>query len=206
MSAIACRFDFIDGIGYFKEAARPFEQMRLKVCAKPVAYHIAAQIVDDARQLVDLRLGKELCLVDEIPVDKASFLTVKVSGKLLEVRGVVNPPALTLDANARAYHVCLLTSIYHRFEAHVVHVALFKVICRRKQQSRLCRAHCAIAEIQFTFSIHRMSEFLRIKGSYILPKSHTADTEFINNLSTVLFITIIGRLLPCGHFFVILRH
>lgn len=46
-SARACAFYFIDCIGYFKESARAFKQMCLKIGSQSITYNVAAIIVYD---------------------------------------------------------------------------------------------------------------------------------------------------------------
>lgn len=54
-TTVARRFHFLDGIGYLKEATRTLEQARLEIGAQSVAYYVAAIVVDNACELINLR-------------------------------------------------------------------------------------------------------------------------------------------------------
>lgn len=137
VTAGASRFDFVDSVGNLEKTARTFEKVRLEVGTQPVAYHIGTEIIDHARELVDLLRGKELSFVDEKPVDHRHCFLKHVVGKLVEVGVVVYPRAFTLDADARLDYVVSVAGIDYGFHAKVAHVAFLEIICCGKEQSRL---------------------------------------------------------------------
>ncbi len=83
MTAIAGGLYLVDSVCYLEQAARTFKQMALEVCSQSIAYHIAAKVVNNARQLVDLCRGKELSLVDKEPVNEPAILAVELECKFV---------------------------------------------------------------------------------------------------------------------------
>lgn len=148
--------DFISSMvsAISKRRREPSKRRLLKSVREAVADHVAAEIIDDSRELVYLVGGQELGLVDQNPVYHGICLPEHLACHLVDVCLVIYPAAFALDAYARADYVGRLAGVYERFEAYVAHAALFEIICCREQQGSLCRAHCAVSEIEFPFAVH----------------------------------------------------
>ena len=77
-----------------------------------------------------------------------------LSGEGIEIRFGKDPPARTFYTDARPYHRHTFAGVDSGFHTYIADVALLEVVSRGEQQSRLGRAHRAVAEIKFTFSMH----------------------------------------------------
>lgn len=147
MSAVAGRFYFVDSVGDFKKASGSFEQVGLEIGAQAVADDIRTEVVDYARELIDLGFGEKLRFVNKKPVDQTFFLFIKVTYEFVEVCRLVDPVAFPFDSYARTDHAGIFAGVDYGFEAHVVHVALFEVVSRGKQKGCFGRTHGAVTEI-----------------------------------------------------------
>ena len=121
--------------------------MALEVGPKAIADNVRPEIVDNPRQLVDLRLGQELCFVDEKPVDESAVVAVKLSGEGIEVGVAEYPAAFAFYAYARAYYAVAFACVGGGFHAHIAHAALFEIVGGGKQQGGFGRPHGAVSEI-----------------------------------------------------------
>lgn len=127
-AAGASGFYFVDGVGDFEESPGAFEEVGFEVGAKAVAYDVGAEVVDDARELVDLFGGKELCFVDKEPIDNRHGFFEQVVGKGVEIGVVVDPFAFTLYADTGFDDVVFVAGVDDGFHADVLHVSFFEVV------------------------------------------------------------------------------
>ena len=155
-AASASGLNLVDSVGNLEEAFAPLEEVRLEVGAQAVAHHIGAVVIDNSCQLIHLGSREELRLVDENPVLHHERLLKEPFRQFVEVGVAVDPFARALDADARLNHVFLLAVVDNRFHAEIFHAAFFEIVCCSEQQCGLCRPHCAISEIEFSFAIHEL--------------------------------------------------
>lgn len=85
VTTCACALDFIYSIGDLEKPSGTLEEMALEISAETVAYHVAAEIVNDPRELIYLIGGEKLCLVDKKPVDDCHRLAEKLLCHFVEV-------------------------------------------------------------------------------------------------------------------------
>ena len=156
-SAGACGFHFIDSVGHFKEAAGTLEEVSLKVGAQAVADDVDAEVVDDSGELVDLRSGEELGLIDENPArGVVGREPDEVANHYIEVGVGLNPGAFALDTDSAADDVAVIAGVDDRFHAEILQTSFLEVIGGSEQQGGFSGAHGAVSEIKLGVSVHEI--------------------------------------------------